>query len=383
MDLKLSVPVIIIAILLLAITLYGFWVRDQPARFGELQGLDDFYLYRVSSYALDHGLSLPVPDYYRNYPFGTHPEFDQPLPFLMAPAFYLALGQPGHFLDFAIHWPAIGGAVSVFFLFFLVRELGKRVFRKRDSESGNGASALHLYTRWLPELAGLFAAFFAAVTPAFINRTGAGNYEKEGTAAFFLTLMLWLFARAYIKKDWRCGVAAGFALVGLVWSWGGSAYFFILFAAFTLLGLLLDLDVERFAAAYVPTILIGLLVPLLYPQHLDLLGPPALVSLLVVGLLAVRMGAQRFKLVKESQLKFIVAALFVIGMLAVTGLWYAGVEPVAGKVDGLLNILSLTPGVELSTVAESQPGGWGDVVARTAPDLANQALPWLAPVTGY
>ena len=100
LDLKLSVPVIIIAILLLAITLYGFWVRDQPARFGELQGLDDFYLYRVSSYALDHGLSLPIPDYYRNYPFGTHPEFDQPLPFLMAPAFYLALGQPGHFLDF-------------------------------------------------------------------------------------------------------------------------------------------------------------------------------------------------------------------------------------------------------------------------------------------
>lgn len=369
-------PVIVVAALLLSVTLYAFLVRDQPAKYGELQGLDDFYLYRVSEYSLQHGLQLPVPDYYRNYPFGTHPEFDQPLPFLMAPAMFLLLGSPGHFLHFAIHWPAIGGAVGVFFLFFLARELGIAAFRKRK-EKGSGH-------RWLPEIAGLFAALLAAATPAFINRTGAGNYEKEGTAAFFLTLMVWLFVRAYLRRDWRCAVLGGVALMGLIWSWGGSAYFVILMAVFSLVALLVGEDAKRLLLSYGPVVLIGIFVPwLAYSQHLDPEGTPGIVALGTLALIGVRYAAQRWKLVKEKQLPWLVPGLVALGLLVLVGGWSFGLDPIASQVDSLLSTLSLTPGVELSTVAESQPGGWGDVVARTAADLANGPLPWLSPVTGY
>ena len=57
-------------ILLLIIIVSAFSVRAIPARFNELPGLDEFYFYRISDYALKNNLQLPALDTMRYHPFG-------------------------------------------------------------------------------------------------------------------------------------------------------------------------------------------------------------------------------------------------------------------------------------------------------------------------
>ncbi|MCD6496561.1 MAG: hypothetical protein J7K54_04790, partial [Candidatus Aenigmarchaeota archaeon] len=65
--------------LLIAITVFSFWSRMIPAKYGELQALDPFYAYRINMYMLNHNLQIPQYDYMRYWPDGIGIERYGPL----------------------------------------------------------------------------------------------------------------------------------------------------------------------------------------------------------------------------------------------------------------------------------------------------------------
>ena len=66
-------------IVLLLIASSAFWVRALPSRFGELQAIDPFYLYRMSEHVYENNWQLPEVDLMRHHPFGATPIKSDPV----------------------------------------------------------------------------------------------------------------------------------------------------------------------------------------------------------------------------------------------------------------------------------------------------------------
>ncbi len=361
------------AIALLFIVLLGFWLRSFPARYGELQALDPFYLYRTSEDILHNNFQLPELDTMRYYPRGVnHWETEYMIPVYLPALIYASLGGLGmHYLDFAILFPAIMGALTVFVGYFV----GKEFFDRK---------------------AGLFTAFFLATVPAFIIRTSAGFFEKEPIAGVFIMLTIYLFVKAFRKNSWSYGILAGLSLAALSGTWGGTKFIYMIFGGF--IGLLfigsiilavLDylfsgfknsikkvegyLDIKMIKA-YVPMILLGTLLVQLEPRHESLFSSASILAYGVLTLLLVRYGAKRFKLVKEENLPYVIPVIIVIGFL---GLLIGSVffDPFAGIMDQLISAAIPGKGLIGTTVAENAPGDWGIIYSRTNNAFSGPLLP--------
>ena len=57
---------------LILITVFAFWTRAIPAKYGELQALDPFFAFRMNEYMLEHNLQLPPFDHMRYWPDGVY-----------------------------------------------------------------------------------------------------------------------------------------------------------------------------------------------------------------------------------------------------------------------------------------------------------------------
>jgi len=112
---------------LLAIFLTAFWLRSFPARYGELQALDPFQIYRVSEHLVENGFQLPENDMLRYYPLGVNTwHYNYMVPLYLPAISYVILSTIGlsmHYLHFAILWSAALGALAVVAIYFIGREL--------------------------------------------------------------------------------------------------------------------------------------------------------------------------------------------------------------------------------------------------------------------
>ncbi len=337
---------------LIAITVFSFWTRMIPAKYGELQALDPFYAYRMNEYMLSHNLQLPQHDPMRYWPDGVGIEKYGPPVYFYVPVllyvFIMFMGISMPYLEFAILYPALMGAVSVFVIFWLARELFQ------DNK------------------AGLFAALFLATIPAYIARTSAGFFDKEATGGTFLLLAIFLFIRAYNKDSWKLGALSAVFVFLAMGAWGGAQFVIYIISAFLVVKLLLNQYNEQMLKSGV----LPLVAAILTQRYL--LGTyntfEQFLALAVVSFMLIRFAAERYKLVKNDQLPYLIPMLVIIlivsmliGSMFSDYLWTLvnrGISLVYIQDKGHIG----------STVAEQMTGSWNDITSRTSITYSRSVL---------
>ncbi len=379
-------------ILLVIIVLVAFSVRAIPARFNELQALDPFLFYRMSEYALNNNWELPKTDMLRYYPDGINSyDYVTLLPVYIPALSYSALSATGlvniPYLQFAIIFPAIMGAIAVFLMYFI----GKDLFKSR--------------------IAGLFAAFFLATVPAFLTRTTAGFFEKEPIAGVFMMLTVLFFIKAFKKNSWKYSCIAGVSFALMSMTWGGAQYIYLLMSGF--LGLVFGINLIlvvinylfagcciamiekledfvglRMIMAYVPMMLIGIMVPQMFPSFslgsLELTSVPVLISFAVIVVLLVRYGVKRLNLLEEKQIQHVIPGIMVLGVLILlVGSVFSGA--LSNIIYQLGSYINPTPqaGELGTTIAENMPGGLGEVTGKLSNSMSGQVIPQLNFLSPY
>ncbi len=342
---------------LIAITVFSFWTRMIPAKYGELQALDPFYAYRINELMLQNNLQVPEFDPIRYWPDGVPIEKYGPLMYFYVPVMlYVAMGSVGitmTYLNFAIMYPALMGALAVFIMFFLAREI---------FDDNN---------------AGLFSAFFLATVPGYIARTSAGFFDKEATGGTFLLLAILLFVLAYKRNSWKYGALSAIAVFVSMGSWGGAQFIIYIVSIFAIAMLLLN----RFSRNMMPSVIFVLLSAVATQRlflGLDLTIEQIIASVTILMIL-IRYAAERYELIKKEQFIYIAPVIIVsiilfmlVGSMFSDTLWY-----MVNRAIGLVVISE--QGVIASTVAEQMPGSWSDITSRTDIGFGLNILPALAP----
>ncbi len=344
---------------LIIIFLSAFWLRSFPARFGELQALDPFYLYRISEYVVENNFQLPETDFLRNYPFGTQPWTESFMPFYFPAIIYvLGLGWGMGYFYYALLFPAAMGALACVIIFFI----GREIFNDNK--------------------AGIFAAFFLAVVPAFITRTSAGFFEKEPIAGVFSLLTILFFIKAYKNKNWKYGILSGISMFLLLQTWGGGTYFLTLISAFSLILLLLNKNIGSITKSFVPIAVISVGLMQIFPYSLALTSLSASATLTVLLILVIRNIAGKYRLFEEEKLKYIAPSILIIGFI---GLLMGSMvsDDIYSITEKLVIRVTLDPGIKLSTVAESQPGSWGAITGAVSAQYSSAILPQLNFLSQY
>ncbi len=370
-------------LILLVIFASALWFRSFPARFSEIQALDPFFFYRMGLEAMENNWQLGM-DMMRYHPTGVETaQYHYLLPIYLPAVIYTlltVLGMNMHYLHFAIMWPAWLGALAVIPMYLL----GKELFNSRKT--------------------GLFAAFFLATVPAFITRTSAGFFEKEPIAGVFIITSVYFFVRAFRRSSWTSGILGGVSLAAVSLAWGGVQYIYMLYAGFLGVifianGLVLVLDyvfsgfedllktLDKYMSidmikAYVPMMIIGILVqqPLARKVALDHIS--VILSFAVLGLLATRYGIERFSLVKGHHIPYVVpVAIVVLFSGFLVGSMFN--DDMAGKMDQVIRLATFNKGVVGSTVAENAPGNWDNIASTTGTGFATALVPQLSPISPY
>jgi len=376
---------------LLVIVLASFWLRAMPARFNELQALDPFLFYRMSEDVLNSG-HMPDLDMLRYYPAEISPnQYVTPLPVYMPVLMYSGLSAVGMnmpYLNFAIMFPAIMGTLAVFVMYFI----GKELFNSR--------------------VAGLFAAFFLAVTPAFLTRTSAGFFEKEPIAGFFMMLSILFFIKTLKRNNLRRDIAyMGLSFTSfllLVLTWGGAQYVYLLTGGF--IGIIFGINIilvvleylfpsnfnsaikklgvfvgPRMIKAYLPVVLVSLVSVFLKDiPGLSINETLVYVSFAVFGILIARYGVKRYGILKQEQIRYFIPSVVVAGFLVLLiGSMFSGFfSGIIYQLGSFAN--PVKPAGELgTTIAENMPGTLGEVTGKLGNSMASQVLPQLGFLAPY
>jgi len=333
------------------IFLLAFWIRSIPAQYNELQALDPFYLYRLTEYAVNNNFQLPEVDTFRQYPYGSIPLNDEfSVPIYLPVTLYTIFGQGMPYLQFAILYPALMGALAIIVMFFIGREL-------------------------YDYKAGLFSAFFLAVIPAFITRTSAGFFDKEPTFGFFMLVTIYFFIASYKRDSWKYGVLAGIFLGIASISSGIGRYIYIFYFLFAIILLLIN-KYKGLLASYGPLVIFSTIIQLLAPRG----NTDSTLFYIFVGLFGIivlRYLVEKYKIIKEENLKYFVPGLMVVIVLfLLIGTMFS--DYVFSLLNSLVSVVFvLNPSAIGYTVAEQQPGDLNSMIGVSGLGFAPQILPQL------
>ncbi len=330
--------------ILIAITVFSFWTRMLPAKYGELQALDPFYAYRITEYMVSHNLEIPEFDPMRYWPDGLGINKYGPLMYFYIPSIiYLVFQSVGismSFLSFAIMYPALMGAVSVFFIFWI----GKEAFGD--------------------EKAGLFAALFLATVPAYIARTSAGFYDKEATGGAFLLVAVFFFLRSYNKKSWKLSVISAFFVFLSMGSWGGSQIIIFIISLFIIIKLILNQYTEKMIKAPILPLLSAVITQR-YFLGVSGISFEQILAIVTISFVLLRFAVERYKLVKEDNLPYFMPVVFILIIFSViVGSMFS--DYLFWLVENVIGLITVPEqGFIGTTVAEQMRGSWDEVTART------------------
>jgi len=353
-------------VLLLIVVVSAFYVRAIPARFNELPGLDEFYFYRISDYALKNNLQLPVIDTFRYHPFGIETQKVEFAATAYIPVymylFFTTIGIKMHYFTFVLLYPPIMGALAALAMFLL----GKELYDYK---------------------AGLLSALFLATIPAFINRTSAGIIEKEAAIAPLMIFTLFFFMKAFKTNNWKYGIISGLFLALTSMSSAIAQYFLGIISIFALGLLVLNKNHENLMNSYFPTFIVALfLPPLITPHNISILNfslAPVAFSILVFALVGVRYSIDRFNLIKKEYLPYIAPAFVLFGAVGFL-LSTIFLEETAGALNNAVVLLTLKQIDPIGfTVAENQPGNWNSVIESASATLfaSSQQTSFLGPLS--
>ncbi len=342
---------------LIAITIFSFWSRMIPAKYGELQALDPFYAYRMNLHMLENDLQLPLHDSMRYWPDGIGIEKYGPLVYFYVPVMlYISLSFIGvsmTYLQFAIMYPALMGAVSVFFIFWLAREIFK------------------------DEKAALFASLFLATVPGYIARTSAGFFDKEATGGAFFLIALFLFMRSYNRGSFKISALSGIFIFLAMGSWGGGQFLIYTIAVFMIVKLLINKYEDKMVYSAIVPLIVAVLTQRFF------LGISStfeqVIAILTIILIVARYAAEKYKILKEEQLPYLVPAIMIIVILSILigSMFFDFMWHLVNRGLGMLFIQD--KGYIGSTVAEQMQGTWADVTSRTSVNYSKSVIPLVAP----
>lgn len=347
-------------IILIAIFLLAFWFRTFPARFGELQALDPFFIYRMSEHIVNNNFQLPSTDTMILSPFNYNP-WTEYIGSQYTPAILYIIINPLlkiNFFEFALIYPAFMGALAVVIMFFI----GKEFFSRKT---------------------GIFAAFFLAFVPAFITRTSAGFFEKEPTAGIFMLLSIYFFILSFKRKSWKFGILSGIFLMLMSTVWGGSQFIYIFYSVFVFVLLFLNRYHKNLSVSYIPVALLGILIPQLFPFHIPITSVGVLLGSAVLILLLLRVSAERFNLVTREKLPYIVPILIILSVVGflILGMFLDVAYNILQGASELLFTRWATP--IAFTVAENQPGDFRTIMTVTGTPTSSVLLPQLNSISPY
>ncbi len=232
--------VIIICIIL--IVFIAFFIRISPLFVGPpmIKAFDPWIQYYSAEYLSQNGIYeyFHWHDFKSWYPEGIDRFRLRPgLQFTVSIIYWVlnGLGIPIQLYDVCYYFPAFAGALTVFIMYFL----GKEILDKRT---------------------GLLAAFFLAFNPGHMQRTVAGFFDNETIGILGTLLTLLFFIKALKTGKIHYAILAGLSLGFLSLSWGGYVYTLLIIPLLTGILILVDKYSPRLFIAYAGTEGVGILV---------------------------------------------------------------------------------------------------------------------------
>ena len=373
--------------LVIAIFIISLSIRMQPAKFGDITGLDEYYFYRIT-YDMVNGfndidysfgnitrvniLTIPEKDMMRHHPFGANiRKIEPPMPFYLPVVSYLVLKALGITMDFqyfAVIFPAIMAALATLAMFFIGREL-----------YGNKG--------------GVIASFLATTVLGFINRTVACSYEKEAFVAVFIVMGMYFFIKGVRTKRVRDGIISGISLAFVNMTWGGVAYIFLVMALFSIAHAILCKKGESIYRIYTPMAFIGIFLPYFFPGHQPIEQPIILAFFISVFIVLLRRAADGFSFnlggmklgfrgVRESNTIYIIPAALVVLLISflVSTMF---MDMTSNMLGTAFRLMSMRQDTGSTTVAEQIPGTWNDFVSSTSVQQSSALLPQLSAIAPF
>ncbi len=346
---------------LVAIFLLSFWIRIIPLdglsqacmdNMVCLRALDPFYIYRQSWYLVSHDLHFADFDPLRYYPEGFNPSNSYAVTYYLPAMMYLVaskilLGMS--YYTFAKYYPAFMGAILVFPIFFIARELWN-------------------------DRAGVVAAVFLATTQTILYRTSGGFIEKEPAATIFMLLTIYYFVRGLKRESYPSFVAAALSLSLMSMAWGGTRFMYLFLPLFTLVAVLLYPNDRRFVYGYLATVFLSLLFPYvigcrssvggLFYGNIIVLGNIAFAGLLLIAELA-----KKYSSFGRENPHLVVPILLCLGLVGFLLLPLFSSE-MARLVTSFIGVVTIKKEVVATTVAENSPGDWSNIIGSLSTDSA-------------
>jgi len=340
---------------LVLILFIAFTIRLFPMRWEiqtgsmHLSEFDPYFQYRFTEYILQNGFvswAWAPPDTQRWYPDGiSFAATAYPGLPLTAAFFYGIISTLGiniELMDFCAIFPPIMGMLACLVIYFLGKDIGGKPV-------------------------GLFAAFFLALNPSFIQRTSLGFFDDETIGIFSLLLFIFLFLRA-IKEDKpltstvKYAVASGLTLGYFCSGWGAAYYPIGLMTLFAFSLILLKRYNRHLFLAYSLTFGLGLFIAINVPRlSLKYLTSSAILP--VAGVFALFCLCEVFRTITSSKWKTIVVVAFLA--LAISGFavfWKLGyMRGVATKFLSVINPFTRGAIPLVESVAEHRISAWGSI----------------------
>lgn len=331
----------LVIILALAVAL-----RVLPLRYGAyFTAYDPLFQYRATRYIVENGFEswFTWHDMLSWYPMGR----DIPrsaymgVPFSGALLYHIVrfLGIRASVHDVCLFFPVLMSCLACVAIYFLAKDLGGRA-------------------------AGLFAALFMAISPAFIGRTHLGFYDTENIGIFGMILTSLLFLRSIEDKKVLShrilyAISAGLSLGYLFISWGAARYAVGLLALFILATLFLGSYRIEYLTSYCLTLGVGLGIAMLAPKP-GVLYPMSMENLAALGIVFIQL-IYWIILSREdlATAKLSLIGMFGLGIIAILLLPMLGIGiPIGGKFLNVLNPFRETNNPLFESVAEHKVASW-------------------------
>ena len=320
--------------------------RVMKVRWGAyMDAFDPLFQLRVTEYVVENGFGswFNWHDTMSWYPWGRNiARTSYPgVPFSGAFVYFVAraIGLDVTVYQVCLYFPVLMGALTCIAAYLLGRDLG-------------GSST------------GLLAAFFMAISEAFIGRTSLGFYDTENIGIFGMITIAYFFLRSLdgergLKERLVYGVLGGLAMGYTFASWGATRYVVGLLALFIIVVLITGRFERRYLISYASVLGVGYAITLFIPKlGVKYLASAENIAAILLGLLLVAYEVARQKLDKR-QTTLLLGGLVLALILGVFALDALGVStPIKGKFWRVLNPLQSPSNPLSESVAEHKRSVW-------------------------
>ncbi len=252
-------------------------------------------------------------------------------------------GLPISLYNICFFFPAFMGGITVLVIYFLGKEINDRA-------------------------TGLFAAFFLAFNPGYLQRTTAGFFDNE-TIGVFAALMTFLFFLKAIKTGkFSHSIIGGIFLGYLSLSWGGYQFVFLLIPLICIILILTNKYNENILISYAGIEGTGLLIFSLYSKFIyqnffsDLdLGGIFLFTIILIVFHIIHTKKSEHPNLYNNLINFIKWGLIPIVLIVAVIIWVAPEIIPFGfglRFWTILNPLLRGEVALVASVAEQMPSAW-------------------------